>query len=80
MTPLTHASAARLTVDRPVGAFTFVSMHLSIERATRDPADTTRFLPRYDSGDHLHPKDAGYKAMGESIDLQLFNTTPAVVT
>jgi lysophospholipase L1-like esterase len=30
------------------------------------------YLPAYDSGDHLHPKDAGYKAMGEAIDLKLF--------
>jgi hypothetical protein len=27
------------------------------------------FCNAYDSGDHLHPKDAGYKAMGNSIDL-----------
>jgi lysophospholipase L1-like esterase len=26
----------------------------------------------YDSGDHLHPKDAGYKAMAGAIDLSLF--------
>ncbi len=25
-----------------------------------------------DSGDHLHPGDAGYKAMGEAVDLALF--------
>jgi lysophospholipase L1-like esterase len=31
-------------------------------------------LPKYDSGDHLHPGDAGYKAMGESIDLSLFRS------
>jgi lysophospholipase L1-like esterase len=29
-------------------------------------------LAAYDSGDHLHPKDAGYKAMGEAVDLALF--------
>jgi lysophospholipase L1-like esterase len=45
---------------------------IDFEHATRDQSDTTRFLPAYDSGDHLHPKDAGYKAMGESIDLKLF--------
>ena len=28
--------------------------------------------PRYDSGDHLHPGDAGYKAMGDAVDLALF--------
>jgi lysophospholipase L1-like esterase len=26
----------------------------------------------YDSGDHLHPNDAGYRAMGEAVDLKLF--------
>jgi hypothetical protein len=30
------------------------------------------FAPQYDSGDHLHPKDAGYGAMAGSIDLSLF--------
>ncbi len=42
------------------------------DKATRDPQDPNRFNPAYDSGDHLHPKDAGYKAMGEAIDLTLF--------
>ena len=40
--------------------------------ATQDPADPLRFRPAYDSGDHLHPNDAGYRAMGEAIDLNLF--------
>jgi lysophospholipase L1-like esterase len=29
-------------------------------------------LPVFDSGDHLHPSPAGYKAIGESIPLDLF--------
>jgi lysophospholipase L1-like esterase len=29
-------------------------------------------LPIYDSGDHLHPNDAGYEAMANAIDLRLF--------
>ena len=45
---------------------------IDFDKATRDPADTTRFLPAYDSGDHLHPSPAGLKAMGEAIDLTLF--------
>ena len=45
---------------------------IDFDKATRDPADTTRFLPAYDSGDHLHPSPAGLKAMGEAIDLMLF--------
>ncbi len=45
---------------------------IDFDRITRDPSDTTRFLPAYDSGDHLHPNDAGYKAMGDAISLALF--------
>jgi lysophospholipase L1-like esterase len=29
-------------------------------------------LSRYDSGDHLHPNDEGYKAMADAVDLRLF--------
>jgi len=31
----------------------------------RDPERPSAFLPRYDSGDHLHPSKAGYERMGE---------------
>lgn len=33
----------------------------------RDPADPQRIAPRYDSGDHLHPNDAGYQALADSL-------------
>jgi lysophospholipase L1-like esterase len=49
---------------------------IDFEAATRDPSQPDRFLPANDSGDHLHPGDAGYKAMGESIDLALFRRRP----
>ena len=42
---------------------------IDFDKATRDPANPARFLLAYDSGDHLHPNDAGYKAMAGSIDL-----------
>jgi lysophospholipase L1-like esterase len=45
---------------------------IDFDAVTRDPSQPNRLLPIYDSGDHLHPSDAGYKAMGESIDLALF--------
>ena len=44
---------------------------IDFDKAVRDPAHPDRFLPLYDGGDHLHPGDAGYKAMGEAIDLSL---------
>lgn len=42
------------------------------DRATHDPDHPARFLPCYDSGDHLHPNDAGHRAIGDAIDLCLF--------
>jgi lysophospholipase L1-like esterase len=45
---------------------------IDFDKVTADPANPGVFMPAYDSGDHLHPKDAGYKAMGESVDLKLF--------
>ena len=48
---------------------------IDFDAVTRDPSRPDRFLPAYDSGDHLHPGDAGYKAMGESIPLSLFRRT-----
>ena len=45
---------------------------IDFDQVTRDPAAPTKFLPAYDSGDHLHPGDAGYKAMGDAVDLALF--------
>jgi lysophospholipase L1-like esterase len=39
------------------------------DAATRDPADPERLLPAYDSGDHLHPNDAGDRAMAAVIPL-----------
>jgi lysophospholipase L1-like esterase len=43
------------------------------DAATHDPAHLTRYLPAYDHGDHLHPNDAGHKAIANAIDLKLFN-------
>ncbi len=45
---------------------------IDFEKAVRDPKNPDHILASYDGGDRLHPSDAGYKAMGESIDLSLF--------
>jgi lysophospholipase L1-like esterase len=47
---------------------------VDFDKATRDPGDPKRLLEKYDSCDYLHPSDAGYKAMGDAIDLALFKT------
>jgi lysophospholipase L1-like esterase len=48
---------------------------IDFDAATRDPSDPTQMKKEYDSGDHLHPGDAGYKAMAEAIDLTMFRRT-----
>lgn len=55
---------------RDGGAFDAV---VDFDRALRDPAHPARMLPIYDCGDHLHPSDRGYNAMGDAIDLALFD-------
>jgi lysophospholipase L1-like esterase len=40
-----------------------------LDALLRDPSRPSRMLPRYDSGDHLHPGDAGYEAIARSISL-----------
>jgi lysophospholipase L1-like esterase len=42
------------------------------DAATHDPAHPTRYLPAFDSGDHLHPNTAGLQAIANAIDLSLF--------
>jgi lysophospholipase L1-like esterase len=49
---------------------------VDFEAAVRDPNHPDTFLPTVDPGDHLHPNDAGYKAMGDAIDLKLFTLKP----
>ena len=45
---------------------------IDFDEVLRDPGHPTRILPAYDSGDHGHPNDAGYRAMADAIDLSLF--------
>jgi lysophospholipase L1-like esterase len=50
------------------GAFDGV---LDFATPVADPANPLAILPKYNIADHLHPNDAGYKAMADSIDLDL---------
>jgi lysophospholipase L1-like esterase len=45
---------------------------IDFDKVARDPSAPSKFAPAFDSGDHLHPGDAGYKAMGDAVDLALF--------
>jgi lysophospholipase L1-like esterase len=52
---------------RTAGAFDAV---VDIEAVLRDPARPARVRAEYDSGDHLHPNDAGYQAMAQALPLR----------
>jgi len=45
---------------------------IDFDEVLRDPSQPSRLLPAYDSGDHVHPNDDGYRAMADAIDLSLF--------
>jgi len=64
--------AARLVVNRWIrtsGAYDGV---IDFDAALRDPADPERIRPDLDSGDHLHPNDAGAAALANAVPLRLF--------
>ncbi|MEH0972483.1 SGNH/GDSL hydrolase family protein [Micromonospora sp. CPCC 205546] len=44
---------------------------LDFDRVLRDPAQPSRLLPAYDSGDHIHPNDAGNQALADAVPLRL---------
>ena len=45
---------------------------VDFDAVTRDPNNPKTFRADFNLRDHLHPNDAGYKAMAEAIDLSLF--------
>ncbi len=70
--PTAENEADRQAVNsfiRTSGVFDAV---IDFDRLMRDPAHPDRLSPAYDSGDHLHPSEAGYKTMGEAVPLSLF--------
>jgi lysophospholipase L1-like esterase len=71
-----HPSAASEADRRKVNAWIRAAGHfdavIDFDKVTADPANPKQLLPVYDSGDHLHPGPAGYRAMGQAIDLALF--------
>jgi lysophospholipase L1-like esterase len=57
---------------RTAGKFDAV---IDFDAVIRDPGHPARILPAFDSGDHLHPSDAGHRAIAEAIPLRLFGAT-----
>jgi lysophospholipase L1-like esterase len=47
---------------------------IDFDTIMRDPVRPEILMPRFDSGDHLHPSPAGYAAMANGIPLSLFSS------
>ena len=66
------AEAKRQAVNQWIRTSRAYDAVIDFEKVIRDPNDPTRLLPAYDSGDHAHPNDIGYRAIADAIDLSLF--------
>jgi len=64
--------AKRQAVNRWIRSTRVADGVIDFDAAVRDPNQPSRLLTDYDSGDHLHPNDAGHQAMADAIDLSLF--------
>ena len=64
--------AKRQAVNHWIRASRAYDAVIDFDNLLRDPSHPSRLLPAYDSGDHLHPNDGGYRTMADAIDLSLF--------
>ncbi|UNT01001.1 SGNH/GDSL hydrolase family protein [Streptomyces tubbatahanensis] len=62
--------AVRRAVNEEIRAGKVFDAVVDFDAALRDPAHPERLRAAYDSGDHLHPSDNGYRAMAQALDLQ----------
>lgn len=68
--------AIRQRVNQWIRAAGALDGVVDFDAALRDPARADRLRPAFDSGDHIHPNDAGYAAMGAAVPLAWFAAAP----
>lgn len=66
------AEADRQAINAWIRAAGHFDAVVDFDQIVRDPAQPERLRPAFDSGDHLHPSPAGYRAMAEAIPLAFF--------
>jgi lysophospholipase L1-like esterase len=71
--PTARDEQDRNTVNAWIRAPGHFDAVIDFDKVMRDPGHPDRLLSGYDSGDHLHPSPAGYRAMANAIPLSLFH-------
>jgi len=66
-----EADAQRGRVNDWIRTTKEIDGFIDFDKAIRDPDKPSRVAPAFDSGDHVHPSDAGYAAMADAVDLAL---------
>lgn len=67
-----EGEAARTAINTWIRTNAEADGVIDFDKAVRDPADPAKMKAALQSGDWLHPNDAGYRAMGDAVDLKLF--------
>jgi lysophospholipase L1-like esterase len=67
-----ETEAMRQSVNEWIRSSSKFDAVADFDAATRDPREPARLKPELDSGDHIHPNDAGNAAMADAIDTAVF--------
>jgi lysophospholipase L1-like esterase len=70
--PAARSEADRQAINAWIGGRGHFDAVMDFDALIRDPGHPALMRKKYDSGDGLHPSDAGYRAMGEAVPLNLF--------
>jgi lysophospholipase L1-like esterase len=67
--------AIRTAVNESIRSSRAFDGVIDFDQALRDPASPSALQRRYDSGDHIHPSDAGYAAMAAAVPMEFVTGT-----
>lgn len=70
--PGPESEADRQAVNKWIRTSGHFDAIIDFDQVLRDPKNPDRLLPKFDSGDNLHPSPAGYAAMAEAVPLDFF--------
>jgi len=71
-----EGEAIRVALNQFIRAGNAFDAVIDFDAAIRDPQNPKQILAAYNISDHLHPNDAGYKAMADAVDLAIFTSDP----